>query len=65
MGAAIALAFCPAYPQRTPAAILTRPAWLNRRNRPPGVFPDRAMIQDAGVGQARGYSNSPASTKSG
>src|SRR5258708_1929671 len=55
MGAAIALAFCLAHPQRTLAAILTRPAWLNQPEPPNlAMFPAiAAMIQDAGIVPAR------------
>jgi pimeloyl-ACP methyl ester carboxylesterase len=55
MGAAIGLAFCLAHPQRTLAAVLTRPAWLNRPDPPNlAMFPAiAAMIQDAGIEQAR------------
>jgi pimeloyl-ACP methyl ester carboxylesterase len=55
MGAAIALAFCLAHPQRTLAAILTRPAWLNQPEpHNLAMFPTiAAMIQDAGIEPAR------------
>jgi pimeloyl-ACP methyl ester carboxylesterase len=55
MGAAIALAFCLAHPQRTLAAILTRPAWLNQPEPPNlAMFPAiAAMIQNAGIEPAR------------
>jgi pimeloyl-ACP methyl ester carboxylesterase len=55
MGAAIALAFCLAHPQRTLAVILTRPAWLNQPE-PPNLAMFSAivgMIQDAGIEKAR------------
>lgn len=55
MGAAIALAFCLANPERTLAAILNRPAWLNQPEPPNlAMFPAiAAIIQEAGVDQAR------------
>jgi len=55
MGAAIALAVCLAQPQRTLAAILTRPAWLNQPE-PPNLAMFSAivaMIQDTGIEKAR------------
>jgi pimeloyl-ACP methyl ester carboxylesterase len=55
MGAAIALAFCLAYPRRTLATILARPAWLNQPE-PANLemFPAiAAMIEDAGIENAR------------
>jgi pimeloyl-ACP methyl ester carboxylesterase len=55
MGAGIALAFCIKYPHRASAAILSRPAWLNKPAPPNlAMFPEiAAMIQDAGIEQAR------------
>ena len=55
MGAGITLAFALAYPDRTLAAILTRPAWLNQPEPPNlALFPAIAgMIQEAGIERAR------------
>jgi pimeloyl-ACP methyl ester carboxylesterase len=55
MGAAITLAFCLAHPQRTLAAVLNRPAWLNQPE-PLNLAMFSAiagMIQDSGIERAR------------
>lgn len=57
MGAGIALAFCLKYPHRARAAILARPAWLNKPAPPNlAMFPAiAALVQEAGLEQARKF----------